>query len=420
MNKLRGCMAVVLMAIFFSNSLVASASQTEVDRLKEESENASQQVNDINSQKQQAESAKEQLQSQATSLSGQITDLNTQITTVTGEISETEVSIAAVEADIDDLNDKLDKTQKSLENQKESMSSRIVYMYENKSTNTLVNYLESGSMAEFLQRLEYMQNIAEYDQSCIEKFEATELELEETKAAIQEKSDELTSYKGKLKSKKSNLGTLVNNTASALNTTNTQIADTDAAIAELEKQLAEAKEKEKRLQQQYQAAQVALAEKLAGEHGGYTGGYSTTDEETLILAALIQAEAANQGDAGRLAVGSVVMNRVASGRFPNSVSGVIYSPGQFAPVTSGRVAIILAEGPNSACQRAAAQAISGSTNTDALFFCTYSYAQNLHNSQVGAEQAAAEAEGREPREGIGFLDRTSGTTINAHYFYNYN
>jgi len=101
------------------------------------------------------------------------------------------------------------------------------------------------------------------------------------------------------------------------------------------------------------------------------------------------------------------MNRVASGSFPNTVAGVIYASGQFAPVTSGRVAMILAEGPNSGCQYAASQAIAGNTNTNALFFCTYSYAQSLHDSQVAAGQA-------------GFLDRTSGTVINAHYFYNYN
>jgi len=261
-------------------------------------------------------------------------------------------------------------------------------------------------MADFLSRLEYAAQITAYDQKAVEKFEATEQQLEETKAAIQEKSEELSAYQDNLESKKTQLGTLVNSTSTALNTTNSQIADTQEAIAELEKQLEEAKAYEQKIQKQYQDAQVALAEKLAGEQGGYSGGYSTTDEETLLLAALIQAEAANQGDAGRLAVGSVVMNRVASSKFPNTVSGVIYASGQFAPVTSGRVAIILAEGPNSACQYAAAQAIAGNTNTDALFFCTYTYAQALHESQVAAGQS-------------GFLDRTAGTVINAHYFYNY-
>ena len=407
MKKLRGCLAVfLLMALCFS-STYSYASQSEVDRLKQESQNAKDKVNQINDQKNQVEGAKNQLKNQADSLSGQISNLNSQISSVSGEISETEESIAVVEADIASLNEELEKTEASLESQKESMKLRIQYMYENKSANTLVNFLECGSISGFLQRLEYMSQITSYDQQQVKKFEATQKKLSDTKAEIEAKGQELSAYQDTLQSKRTELGTLVNSTASALNTTNTQIANTQAVLDEIEKQLKEAKEYEKRVQQQYMDEQRKLAEKLAGEHGGYSGGYSTTDEETLILAALIQAEAANQGDAGRLAVGSVVMNRVASSKFPNTVSGVIYASGQFTPVTSGRVALILAEGPNSACQYAASQAIAGNTNTDALFFCTYSYAQNLHNSQVNNGQS-------------GFLDRTSGIVINAHYFYNYN
>ena len=397
-------MSAAIICLCFSGSV--QASQSEVDRLKEESQNASQKVKDINEQKKQVQESKNQLQGQADSLSGQITDLNKQISSVVGEMSETEASIAEVEADIEVLNGELDEIQKSLDAQKNSMKLRIKYMYENRTTNTLVNFLESGSMAEFLQRLEYMSQITAYDQKAIKKFEATQTALEEKKSQIEEKNQQLSAYQDTLKSKKSQLGGLVGTTASALNTTNAQIANTQAVIEELERQQKEAEEYEKKIQKQYQDAQNALAQKLAGEHGGYSGGYSTTDEETLVLAALIQAEAANQGDAGRLAVGSVVMNRVASSKFPNTVSGVIYASGQFAPVTSGRVAMILAQGPNSACQYAASQAIDGNTNTDALFFCTYSYAQRLHDSQVANGQA-------------GFLDRTEGTTINAHYFYNY-
>ncbi len=405
MKRFKGCLAIVLIAVLCLSSS-AQASQSEVDRLKEESQKASDAVKDINNQKQQVEGAKQQLEGQANSLTGQISNLNNQISNVTGEISETEADIAEVEADIATLNEQLELTQASLDSQKESMKLRIQYMYENKSTNTLINFLECGSISEFLQRLEYMAEITAYDQAAVEKFAATQKEIEDTKSAIEEKGQQLSAYQDNLKSKKSQLGVLVSDTSTALNVTNSQIADTQAAIEQLEKQLDDAKAYEKRIQKQYQDAQVALAEKLAGEHGGYSGGYSTSDEETLILAALIQAEAANQGDAGRLAVGSVVMNRVASSKFPNTVSGVVYASGQFAPVTSGRVALILVEGPNSACQYAASQAIAGNTNTDALFFCTYTYAQALHDSQVAAGQS-------------GFLDRTSGTTINAHYFYNY-
>ena len=399
-----GLALVIAFCLCFGNT--AYASQSEVDRLKEESKNATQKVDEIKNKKQQAQDSKDQLQGQADNLAGQITNLNNQITTVTGEISETEQNIAAVEADLETLRGELDDIQNSLDVQRNAMKLRIKYMYENKTTNTLVNFVESGSVAEFLQRLEYMAQITSYDQRAIKKFEATQKELEEKKAEVEEKNNQLNAYQDTLQSKRNQLGVLVGDTTSALNTTNGQIAETQAAIEELERQQKEAEEYEKRIQKQYQEAQLALAQKLAGEHGAYSGGYSTDDEETLLLAALIQAEADNQGAAGRLAVGSVVMNRVASSKFPNTIAGVIYSPGQFAPVTSGRVAIILANGPNSGCQYAAAQAIAGNTNTDALFFFTVSYAQNLHDRQV--------AEGKE-----GFLDRTEGVTINAHYFYNY-
>ena len=415
MKKLRGCLAILLLASMCLMDTSVKASQSEVDRLHDESENASHAVDDLNNQVQQVQNTVNELEGQANTLSGQINSLNTQITTVAGEISDTEENIALVQADIDVLNEQLETTQQDLDSQREAMKTRIQYMYESSSTNTLVNYLESGSMSGFLQRLEYMSEIVSYDQMAIKKFEETQQALEETKSQIEEKNTELTAYQGTLESKKSELGTLVNSTAAALDTTNGQIADSQAALTQLKQQLEEAKAYEQRIQQQYQAAQAALAEKLAGEHGGYSGGYSTTDEETLLLAALIQAEADNQGTSGRLAVGSVVMNRVASPKFPNSVSGVIYASGQFAPVTSGRVALILAQGPNSGCQKAAADAIAGNINTDALFFCTYSYAQNLHNTQV-----AAAAEAGAPTDGVGFLDRTSGTVINAHYFYNYN
>ncbi|MBQ5426420.1 MAG: hypothetical protein IIU31_04530, partial [Pseudobutyrivibrio sp.] len=186
MKRFKGCLAIVLIAVLCLSSS-AQASQSEVDRLKEESQKASDAVKDINNQKQQVEGAKQQLEGQANSLTGQISNLNNQISNVTGEISETEADIAEVEADIATLNEQLELTQASLDSQKESMKLRIQYMYENKSTNTLINFLECGSISEFLQRLEYMAEITAYDQAAVEKFAATQKEIEDTKSAIEEK-----------------------------------------------------------------------------------------------------------------------------------------------------------------------------------------------------------------------------------------
>ena len=72
---------------------------------------------------------------------------------------------------------------------------------------------------------------------------------------------------------------------------------------------------------------------------------------------------------GQLAVASVVVNRVKSGAFPNTDSGVIYQGGQFSPVASGRFAMVLAKGAAGSCTQAANAALSGNTNVSSLYFC---------------------------------------------------
>jgi spore germination cell wall hydrolase CwlJ-like protein len=63
------------------------------------------------------------------------------------------------------------------------------------------------------------------------------------------------------------------------------------------------------------------------------------------------------------AVGAVVVNRVHSGSFPNTVYGVIYQRGQFGPVSSGRLASRLSSGVSSSARQAAQAALSGSDPT---------------------------------------------------------
>ena len=90
---------------------------------------------------------------------------------------------------------------------------------------------------------------------------------------------------------------------------------------------------------------------------------SSTDDVTL-LAALIQCEASGCSYDCQLAVGSVVVNRVKSGAFPNSVYKVIYQKGQFGPASSGKLAGRLRKGVSSTARRAAQAALSGTDNTN--------------------------------------------------------
>lgn len=116
------------------------------------------------------------------------------------------------------------------------------------------------------------------------------------------------------------------------------------------------------------------------------GAVPTSVSDVTILAALIQAEAGNQPYEGKLGVGAVVMNRVRSGGYPNTIIGVITAPGQFPPATNGTVAAIAARGPSSSCMQAAQAAVDGQTTVGGA----------LHFGRVG---------------------KAAGVVIGSHVFY---
>ena len=92
------------------------------------------------------------------------------------------------------------------------------------------------------------------------------------------------------------------------------------------------------------------------------GAIVANADKTRLLAALIQCEAGTVSEEGMLAVGAVVMNRVRSGAYPNTISGVIYASGQFTPALNGKVAARYNGTVHEACIRAAQRALNGETN----------------------------------------------------------
>lgn len=93
------------------------------------------------------------------------------------------------------------------------------------------------------------------------------------------------------------------------------------------------------------------------------GEYTTDADTTLLLAALIHCEARGESYEGQLAVGAVVMNRVRSKAYPDTIHGVIYASGQFTPAMNGKVDKVYESGKiNESCIKAAKEALSGVSN----------------------------------------------------------
>ena len=109
----------------------------------------------------------------------------------------------------------------------------------------------------------------------------------------------------------------------------------------------------KKVEEERKAAEEAqrLAEEKAAREAA-AAAQAARDQE--LLAALIFCEAGNQPYEGQVAVGAVVMNRVRSGSFPNTITEVIYQSGQFGPAMSGWLDSVLASGSYSDTARQAA------------------------------------------------------------------
>ena len=100
-----------------------------------------------------------------------------------------------------------------------------------------------------------------------------------------------------------------------------------------------------------------------------TEAYAGTADDLTLLAAIIYCEAGGEPYEGKVAVGNVVLNRVKSAAFPDTVEAVIRSPRQFSPVASGRFDRILTSGriPES-CYQAAEDAMNGISYVNACLF----------------------------------------------------
>ena len=93
-------------------------------------------------------------------------------------------------------------------------------------------------------------------------------------------------------------------------------------------------------------------------------GYVSSDHR--LLARLVYAEARGESYKGQVAVAAVVLNRVSSASFPNTVSGVVYQSGAFSCVSNGSINCT----PDDSCIRAALDALNGWDPTGG---CLYYY-----------------------------------------------
>lgn len=311
------------------------------------------------------------LQETTEGLKGQLNTLNNDLTEVSNNLAELEEQIADKEAEIEQTGKELEEAKATEEAQYEAMKKRIQFMYERRDYVLLEMFFGSANFSEMLNRHDYIEQLSAYDREQLTIYQETKAQIEEKEAALIAEKEDLDDLKVKVEAEQSRVAGLVSQTSGKISDYQHQISETEAEMIAYEKQLEEQNNNIAQLQKQLE--EERRLSKLAKQSAWRDiSEVSFADGDRYLLANLIYCEAGNQPYEGQVAVGAVVMNRVMSGVFPDTVVGVIYQKKQFSPVASGRLALALAEDhATPACYRAADEAMAGATTVgDCLFFRT--------------------------------------------------
>lgn len=409
-NWKKGLVLLLAFCVAWSAGGLGNVYAKSLEEIRQEQLENKKKKDAVESEKQDAQKVVDNLQDQADDLGATYNSYNKRLQSVNKEISDTEDAIASTTASISQLEKELEEAKEAEAEQYEGMKTRIQYMYENGTQSLFVSLLESGSMVEFLQKAEYVSAITSYDRKMMNTYAKLQTSIQEKSASLSEKKTELSAYNDTLSAKQDELDGLVNDAGSAYSAKKGEVSAAQMSVEEYEAKIQEFRDNEAALEGQAAAAQAALAQQILaqqpqqqpqqpeGENPGETGGENTgstesggadntgqtpqipsentggsisySDADLKLMAAIIQAEAGGESYAGQLAVGTVIMNRVKSSLFPNTLSGVIYQKNQFQPVRDGHLALILERGPNESCTNAAKQVLNGYRSGDWLFFMT--------------------------------------------------
>lgn len=175
---------IVALAGGMSQSIGASAIQDAKDKINE----ANQQLNQTNSKISDIEKKQDSLQQEIDSLDSELVALLLDIEVLKDEITQKE-------ADIDQATVDLAEAEATADRQYESMKKRIRFMYERGDNALIESLLGAGSMADFLNRVEYFNQIYDYDRNMLNEYQDTITQVASLKETLEQEQKDMVELK---------------------------------------------------------------------------------------------------------------------------------------------------------------------------------------------------------------------------------
>ena len=386
-----------LLILFLMIQMTVQADTGTKERVDLASKDTGSSVEELERQREEQQSQLDSLKEYQINLSDELTELNNGLQEISNELADTQDEITAKNVEIEAAESRIAELTTRSESQYEAMKKRVQYMYENGNQSYLELLLGASSFSDFLNRMEYAKSIYDYDRQELSDYQDTLAELKQQKEDLETAKEELLAAEQTKQEQKSKADSLVAAQQEKISAAKSDVADAETEIADTDAEIARQKAYEEELETQKAKEDAARQEEIkrqeeelinsqqpaASDNNANPDGTSTGDDTTgsdasgggtvnasdvAMLAALIQCEAGGESYEGKLAVGSVVMNRVDSSYFPDTVVGVIYQSGQFSPVASGRFAVVLSSGADASCVQAATEVLAGTRTLNCLYF----------------------------------------------------
>lgn len=349
-----------------------------------------------------ADEETDRLEGTTSSLYYQLNAINQDMLAISNEIASTEMQIEITNGEILRTEESIKAAQLAEEEQYEKMSARIKYIYETGNVSMLEMLFSSQSLTDFLNAADFIQLFSSCDQEMLSDLRAAREELVMQQETLKTQQESLQELQTSLTQRYNDLFDKARATSTDLTVYTMQLAQLRAqeaaALAAGNSQGGTPNGTNGQSPQDPDNPDVpanadgnggngnsgSTENNNGGGNSGNSGQTTVTSTDLDLLAAILECEAYQDYDC-LLAVATVIMNRVSSPMFDNTIRGVIYAPYQFEPVRNGRLDRVLAKGPTALSYQVARDAINGSRHSavsDCYFFL-YAGATNRQGVNIG-------------------------------------
>lgn len=262
MRKLQRRAKAVLALVLVVSLTIGSSQVVYATSAQNKKSEAEKNLNDVNKKIDNLENKKEEIEGELDTKNEELVNLMVDVGILEKEIDQNEKQLKQVKKD-------LKTAQKNEKKQYQTMKKRIKFMYERGDSAVISSLLESKSMADMLNRVEYFNEVYDYDRNLLDNYEKTRKQVEDLKAQVEDEKKELETAKDDLKQQQKQLETAMANLRSQQANADTQIANAKSLASEYQKTITE----QNKIIQQQQAAAAASGRSSGGSSGG-SGGTS--------------------------------------------------------------------------------------------------------------------------------------------------